>query len=158
MKTNFLFPNRLKKIGWFFLIPSSLLLMSILLSDWSQDYMQINVFTLIGNEGLDSTKYFSTVKNSVLDDILMLVFIISGLLVAFSKEKIEDEMVAKIRLDSLVWATYANYSLLILAIIFIYGAPFFTVMLINMFALLIFFIIRFHWMLYKNSKISPDEE
>ena len=43
------------------------------------------------------------------------VLMLTGLvLFAFSKEKIEDEQIAQLRLDSLQWAVYLSYILLIL--------------------------------------------
>ncbi len=54
---------------------------------------------------------------------------ISGIILAFSKEKIEDEMITSIRLKSLVYTTYFIFSLLILGEIFIYGLPFLNVIM-----------------------------
>ena len=73
------------------------------------------------------------------------------------KEKTEDEFIAMIRLESLVWATYINYGVLILALIFVYDIPFFWVLVFNMFTTLIFFIIRYNWAL-NNSKKSIENE
>ena len=67
-------------------------------------------------------------------------------------------MVSKIRLESLVWATYVNYACLLFCILFIYGLPFFNIMVYNMFTLLLIFIIRFHWMLFQNNTLAGDEE
>ena len=97
-------------------------------------------------------------ENNFIDEILTTLFIVCGLIFAFSKEKIEDEMVSKIRLESLVWATYVNYGVLLFCVIFIYGLSFIQVMQYNMFTLLLFFIIRFHWTLYKNSKLATYDE
>ena len=76
----------------------------------------------------------------------------------FSKEKDEDEFIAKMRLESLVWATYVNYSILLLALIFVFGIAFFWVMAANMFTLLFFFIIRFHWVMTRARKNLADYE
>jgi hypothetical protein len=87
-----------------------------------------------------------------------LLLIIGAILIAFSKEKFEDEFISKIRLESLVWAIYLNYAVLILAIIFIYDMTFFWVIVLNMFTLLFFFIFRFNWALIKSKKQIRDEE
>jgi hypothetical protein len=85
------------------------------------------------------------VKNNVFDELIGLLLIAGGLFIAFSKEETEDEFIAKIRLESLVWATYFNYAILMLSVIFVYGMSFFGVLVFNMFTLLLFFIIRFNW-------------
>ena len=78
--------------------------------------------------------------------------------IAFSKEKNEDEFINKIRLDSLVWATYVNYIVLIISTIFVYEFTYLWVMIINMLTTLIFFIIRFNWQLIKLKKAMSHEE
>jgi hypothetical protein len=93
-----------------------------------------------------------------LDEISGLLLIIGGLLIVSSKAKSEDEFISKIRLESLLWATYVNYFILILTIIFIYDLIFFWILVFNMFTVLIFFIFRFNWVLYKSKKQIRDEE
>ena len=159
MKTNFLFPNAFKKPSLLLLVLSCIGLVFVLnFNDDEAVKIQTNVFALMNDEGFKGPFYFQWTKNNILDEIAMTLFIVSGLIFAFSKEKIEDEMVAKIRLESLVWATYVNYGVLLCCILFIYGLPFLNVMMYNMFTLLLFFIIRFHWMLYKNNTLSDHEE
>ena len=102
--------------------------------------------------------FFSITENNILDEIIGLLLIIGALLIAFSKEKSEDEFISKIRLESLVWATYINFAILIFTIIFIYDMIFFWVLVFNMFTVLIFFIIRFNWALYKSKNQIKDEE
>ncbi|WP_442787693.1 hypothetical protein [Flavobacterium suncheonense] len=159
MKTNFLFSNAFKKPSLLVLVLSFLGLVFVLnFNDDEAVQWQANVFALMNDEGFKGPFYFRWIQNNILDELVMLLFIASGLVFAFSKEKTEDEMVAKIRLESLVWATYLNYGILAFCIIFIYGLPFVNVMLYNMFTLLIFFIIRFHWMLHKSTKFAENEE
>ncbi|HSD13251.1 MAG TPA: hypothetical protein VLB74_01240 [Flavobacterium sp.] len=159
MKTKFLFPHRFKKIGWLLFIPFAILSLISLCTTLELNFLNVNVFCFIHNSfSRSGTIYFGFVENNITDEILMGGLIIGGLLTAFSKEKNEDEMVEKIRLESLVWATYFNYAMLLISIIFIYGESFFTALLVNIASLLIFFIVRFNWMLYKTNKISTDEE
>jgi len=78
--------------------------------------------------------------------------------VSFSKEKNEDEFIAEIRLSSLLWAVCVSYTLLLVAFLFVYGSPFFEVMIYNMFTVLIIFIVRFNYILYKNTRTVSDEK
>ena len=81
-----------------------------------------------------------------------------AMFVGFSKEKREDEFIAKLRLSSLLWAVWVNYVLLLFAFLFVYGTSFLTVMIYNMFTVLIIFIVRFNYILYKNAKSVSDEK
>jgi len=121
--------------------------------------IKTKVFAVVADTGLlGGSEWFNWVENSIVDEILFILLIASGLVYAFSKEKTEDEMVSKIRLDSLVWATYFNYIIILLCYMFLYGFAFLNVMMVALFSHLLFFIIRFRWMMYKQNKLSYDEE
>lgn len=162
MKTNYLLPNHFKLIGWIILIPSLILGILFLIFKFEPNFLNIKLFAFFAEESIGffstSKEYFTFVKTNALDEIIALSLIISALFVAFSKEKDEDEFISKIRLESLVWATYVNYAILFFSIIFIFGMPFFWVMVCNMFTILIFFIIRFNWLIYKSKKIVKNEK
>ena len=53
------------------------------------------------------------------DDVEYLSLVIGLLLIAFSKEQIEDEQIAQLRADSLQWAIYVNYCIFIICNLFL---------------------------------------
>lgn len=161
MKTHFLFPNQFKIIGWLLFVPSFIFSVLATIFKWSIDqYLEIKVFAIYSDEFLKSNsgKFFHLINNSISDELLTFTLIIGGILIGFSKLKNEDEMIGKIRYESLVWATYFNYGLLLFFTAFFYGISFLNVLFYNTFALLVFFIIRFHYMIYKLNKQNSDEE
>ena len=158
MKTNYLFPNRFKKIGWFLFIPGIILGIGYLIFQSEIGLFNTKVFAIAEEVLFSDTTFFSILENNVLDEITSILLIIGALLIAFSKEEIEDEFISKIRLESLVWATYINYAILILAIIFVYNMTFLWVLVFNMFTLLVFFLIRFNWALYKSKNQIGNEK
>ncbi|GAA0758449.1 hypothetical protein [Psychroflexus lacisalsi] len=159
MKLNFLFPNEFKKIGWIILIPSAIIGLVTLIYNYEPTFLDFNVPAIfIDKFSLsDEKQLFGTVSNNILNEILGILIIISSLLVAFSKENVEDEYISKIRLESLVWAVYFNYGILIFSFLLIYDFSFLWVMIFNMFTVLLFFIIRFNWQISKL-KISAYHE
>jgi hypothetical protein len=78
-------------------------------------------------------------------------------LFAFSKEKIEDEQIMQLRRDSLQWAVYFNYVVLIATLIFTEHMEIGHIMLLNMWTLLLFFIIRFQWGIFRNNLSAKRE-
>lgn len=154
MSTNYLFPNRYKKIGWMLLIPASIAGLTTLFLDYSPSYLDFRVPALFIDELITKNHIFGLTNNNILNEILGVLTILGFLFVAFSKELIEDEFIAKIRLESLVWATYVNYSILIISFITIYDFSFFWVMVFNMFTTLIFFITHFNWQLSKLKTVT----
>jgi hypothetical protein len=158
MKTNYLFPSVFKKIGWFLFVASIVLGIFYFVKNSEPEFLNVAVFAIAEQPLLNKTAYFSFTSNNIFDEIIGLLLIIGSLFIAFSKERFEDEYISKIRLDSLVWAVYINYIVLILSIIFVYDFIFFWVLVFNMFTILIFFIVRFNWAMYKSKKLLRNEE
>jgi len=161
MKTSYLFPYRFKKISG--IVFWTILIITIYgFLDYNaiieNDFFYFKVFAVADTSFLTEKVIFGVTKNYILDEILFFLLIVSGLIYAFSKEKIEDEMVSKIRLESLVWATYFNYISILLCYMFLYGFAFLNVMMIALFSHLLFFIVRFRWMMYKQNKSLSYEE
>ena len=64
MKTQFLLPNKYKVVGWFLLIPSFIIGMFLLFSNYDFDAnFRINVFAVLSDKILSPTKYFHFVEN-----------------------------------------------------------------------------------------------
>jgi hypothetical protein len=78
-------------------------------------------------------------------------------LFAFSKEKIEDEQIMQLRRDSLQWAVYFNYVVLIATLIFTEHLEIGHIMMLNMWTLLLFFIFRFQWAIIRNNWSAKKE-
>jgi hypothetical protein len=157
MKHTLLLPNRYKKIGWSILIPSFIIGVYFMISNnyeptWLNGKM-LSIFPIFPND-----KHFSIVDVNFARTITGILFIVGGLLVGFSKEKNEDEFIEKLRLSSLQWAVLVNYILLIVTFLFVYDIAFLSVMVYNMFTILIIFIVRFNFILYRNSKFKANEK
>lgn len=158
MKINYLFPNKYKRIGFLVLIPTFIIGIIFIFTGYTPDLLELKVPTIYTKELMGKEYFFSLIENNILDEILCSLIIISLLFIAFSKEKTEDELIYKIRLESLLWATYVNYSILLFSILFIYDWSFFWVIIINMFTLLFIFIIRFNYHILKFKKSAYNEE
>ena len=159
MKTHFLFPYKFKIIGWILFIPSLIFGIYTWISNYDYDvYFRRKVFAIICDPVADKTKYLKVIANGMLDELILCSIIIGGILVVFSKLKNEDELISKIRYESLVWSTYFNFAIIIVATLFIYDFAYFNVLIGNIFSILFFFIIRFHFMIYKLNKTYRDDE
>lgn len=159
MKTHFLFPNKFKTLGWILFIPAFVITLIISIMNINvENTLNINVFALANDEIFGQHEFFSVIKNSIVDELLLFGLIIGGVLIGFSKLKIEDEFTSKIRYESLVWATYLNYGLILFFTAFVFGMSYLNVLFYNTFTLLLFFIIRFHYQIYKLNKASKHDE
>ena len=158
MKLDYLLPHRFKRIGLMILIPFIFLGLFVVDQDIEPEFFNCKVPAIFVDEIIGESFVFGITENNILNEIIGVVLIISFLMVAFSKEKQEDELIAKIRLESLVWATYVNYAVLLFSMLFVYGLSFLWVMIFNMFTILLFFIIRFNWQVKKLNKTMSYEE
>lgn len=158
MNIKYLFSNKYKNMGWMILIPAVVIGLYSILTNYEPEFLDFELLAIINTPFMGETQYFDWIKNNILNEIVGILTILGLILIAFSKEKKEDEFITKIRLESLVWAVYVNYIILALSFLFIFEFTFLWVMLLNMFTILIFFIIRFYWQLNKLKRISRDEE
>ncbi len=153
-----LLSHRYKKIGWLILIPAAILGLISVYEGFNRNWFQTKVFAIANDNSTLDSQYFNFALTNITNTVFGVLFIIGAMLVSFSKEKNEDEFIANVRLSSLLWAVCVNYILLLICFVFVYGTPFLSVMLYNMFTVLIIFIIRFNYLLYKNSKRAFDEK
>ena len=158
METKLLLPNKFKLIGWCLLIPATILGLILIFTNYYAFPLKVKVFAIFNEEILGDKQSFSFIETNITNTIVGVLFIVGAMFVSFSKEKREDEFIAKLRLSSLLWSVWVNYILLLLGFLFIYGAAFFSVMMYNMFTVLIIFIVRFNYLLHKSSKSVPDEK
>lgn len=129
MKRIYLFPNRLK-IPALVIFVISLILIILHYSDITTE-INATVFVFVSDTFTSTANKtcFAFDNQNIYNEILDCTFFISGIILAFSKEKVEDEMITFIRLKSLVYTTYFIFVLLILSEIFIYGIPFLNVIM-----------------------------
>jgi len=156
MKIKFLFPYKCKKIGWLISVPTFIFMLVQMNTDFTFGFLNYQASSTTKISG-DHEFLFNLQSHNFTADLTGLLLIGSLLLLAFSKEKYEDERILKIRLESLVWAVYVNSVLLMLAIIFFYDMLFLNVMVYNICTTLILFIARFNLVMFfdrRNAKME----
>lgn len=143
---SFLFPNAVRLPAGLLFFPTLVVGFLSLSFNWEPSIFNSTLPAILpgisGESGL-----FESSTNNLWDEFIAVIAVISGVLFAFSKNKVEDEMIRHLRMESLVWATYINYMVLLLSIILVYDIVFFWVLIFNMYTILIIFSLRFHWKL-----------
>ncbi|QTY26578.1 hypothetical protein [Flavobacterium sp. CS20] len=144
MKT-YLFPNSVKLWAWLLLCIGIIGGISVTVFEFEPEIFDLKVLSLYSTDDFFSQNngFFKWIEQNIFDDICGIFIIIGGVMLGFSKEKIEDEFIMQLRLSSLALAVYVNYGILLLAFLLVLGFDFFTVMVYNMFTLLLIFIIIF---------------
>ncbi|MDF2932714.1 MAG: hypothetical protein K0R36_2045 [Chryseobacterium sp.] len=151
MNTLQLFPNHFKKIGWFIFIPS--LILGILSLTDVFDFPDVTL-PVFYNSGFplsnEESGFFKNTEIDFLPNLFGMLIIIGGIMVGFSKEKIEDEYISSLRLKSVFWSLIATYFIVMLLFLTIFGSLFFTAMILIMFLPLVLYVFRFNYLLLKK--------
>lgn len=103
-----------------------------------------NTENVFGSDG------FRWIENGLVNEILIALIIISGLINSFSREQYEDELIGKLRMESLTLSLYLNYGLILIANFLIYELTFIYVLVFNLVTILLFFNLIFKYKLYQH--------
>lgn len=131
MKT-LLFPHRFQKVGWVIFALAAALGVYICVTGFE--------------------------ASPAMNNIALIGIVVGGLLATCSREKVEDEMISHIRLNSLLIALYINYALLIVSALVTYDLDFLQVMIYQMFTILLIFMVVFRYRVWRTQKGASDEE
>jgi hypothetical protein len=143
MKSHFLFPYWCRYLGW------GLVIAHVPLSMIGRMNGMVNPLdNAPGNTSLFTGEHLFFISTTLL-------MALGLFLVAFASEKIEDEQIWHIRLDSLRWAIYINYLILIISLVFINDTA--HILELNLWVPLIFFIIRFRWVIFRLNRSLSQE-
>lgn len=156
MKKTFLLPHSFKKVGWAILIPTFIigLLMFIDGCNGFPSYLLTGV--------PKSSRLYeildSTVMGHVLNNIAIIGICMGSLFVACSREPIEDELITQVRLNSLLIALYLNTVFIVVSALCFYELDYLYVMIGNIFAVLLVFLVVYEVKLWRLKKSMDYEE
>lgn len=159
-KNGLLLPHRLKVWGWILTIPSLVTGIWFMAENSAAEYdlFDFEILAVVG-EGEDGffggdPALFVWMNNNLLDELVGALLMIGLLLLCFTREKTEDEYIARIRSESFQWAVFVQMVLYLVALLTIYGLPFWTFMLINLYLLPIVFVVRYYYKMYQLNRLS----
>lgn len=84
----------------------------------------------------------------------MVITLVGLLMIAFSREKREDEYVSMVRLRALQVSVYVNYVVLIVSCILFYDLGFLMVMEFNLFTIPVLFILVYNYLLNIKPRLN----
>ncbi len=154
-RTRFLLPAKFRFAGSIFFIAGIITGVFRFYLGIKPKILDAKVFAVY-SEYLDE-KYLKLVTNNLGEEIT-LFFVLSGLfLIAFSKEKTENEMIKNIRYHSLIISFYVSFAFLLAAIFFTFGFAFLYMLILFSAIPMASYIVIFRYQLYqyrKNLKLT----
>lgn len=148
MTNIYLIPNRFRIAGIISILVGIVLTYMRFIAGFKPEYLNWKVFAIYTSFLED--KYFTLTTNNVSEEICGVLVLAGLFIIAFSKEKEENDRIQEIRLYSFLYSVYANIVITFLTFIFIYGIGFVAFTMLNMYLVLILYIIIFRYQLYKN--------
>ena len=149
---SYLFSNKFKKTSGVVFYLTSIIGLYFLVTGIIIDLFTLNVYSLFSESFSDLTYGGGWIENGLGDEIFTTIIIISGLINSFCKEKIEDELISKIRLESLTMSLFISYSLVIISTFLIYNLSYMYVLVFNLFIIPLLFNLIFRYRLYQHYK------
>ena len=150
MKNDLLLPNKCRKIGWVLLVPSVILLIAIMMYDFSIPFLKMS-------QPASKPGSFD-IKDYDMSNEVAIFLVFAGLfMIAFSKEKREDEYVASVRLKALQISVYVNYIVLVVGLFSFYGFSFLMILYANLFTILIIFIAVYSYKLHFRTGLKEEQ-
>lgn len=146
----FLLPNKFKIVGGIFLSIGIILAVFRFYYGIKPDFLHVSVFSIYST--FLETNYFSMIKNNISEEIVGLLILFGLCFMAFSKEKNENGAIQSIRLNVMFLSVIVNLALVGFTFLFVYGLAFAKIMVINLYSVLIIYIILFKVQLYANSQ------
>ena len=145
MKSNFLFPHKFRTIGWALFIPGFIIGVA-----WQLWQYEIPGFTL---KLRDENTLFQPAYENFTNELALALVVTGLLLTSFAREKVEDELIAKIRANSLYWAILVGA---LVRLVFVLSG-YFNAELFPPFALffvpLLIFKFRYHYLINRKDDI-----
>jgi hypothetical protein len=147
---SFLLPKGLRPLGFIFTAAGIILAIIRFYFGYKPELLKRNVFAIYSHY-LDS-KFMQVIKNQLLEEVAGVLLVLGIFLIAFTKEKDDDEKTNEIRLRAFFITTYLNVLFILISILFTFGLGFMYMAMINMVLWLIVYIISFRLLLSGHRK------
>jgi len=151
----FILPRSFRFVGILFFILGLILGVARFNYGFKPDLLDMKIFAFYSS--YIETKYMEIIRNNMCEEFTGF-FLIAGLfLIAFSREKDENEQKNKLRLKAFYIAAYVNFLFLLVSLFFTYGFAFVYMLMANMGISLFAYILAFRTLLWLNRSLSSDQ-
>lgn len=96
----------------------------------------------------EKNSFLDTAEEDFTNEVALTLTIVGLLILAFTRERDEDERVRLIRLEAFRWSILVNFIIVLIGNWVLYGGSFFWLMTFNLFTPLVVFLLRFYYVLY----------
>lgn len=154
-KTIFLLPRNFRFVGLFFLVSGFIAGVARFYFGFKPKFLTIDFFSLYSYY-LDE-KFMQTVRNNFGEEITGFLIITGLFMIAFAREKTENELIGIIRMRAFFYSFYLNFLFLLVALLFTFGFAFIYMLMFNMGFGLLAFITVFQILLFRHRRKNLND-
>ena len=152
-KMTFLLPRNFRFLGILFFIIGLILGIARFKYGFKPDALDLDTFAVYSS--YLETKFMQVVRNNFGEEIAGILMVVGLFLMAFAREKTENELTSRLRLKSFFIAAYINFAFLLAAFLFTFGMAFVYMLMLNMGMGLLVYTGAFRFLLYLNPVEHP---
>jgi hypothetical protein len=153
MKNSLLIPSKYKVIGWIIFLGFCILGFFCLTKEF-----RIPGFQIYSLKNINENSPITFADYNLTNEFAILGITIGLLMIVFSKERIDDEYIAVLRLKSLQWAVLVSYVILLAINFCFYGLSFLMILVYNIWTIPIVFLAKFNYSLQRLRKERFSDE
>ena len=98
------------------------------------------------------TKVFATFKTNVIDEIILLLYVVGFFLISFTKEKDEKRCLKVVRRRALNKTIFAYLVWLLVTVSFVFGNAYIVTLILNLIIPFLFYLVFFYYLKNKELK------
>jgi len=147
---SFLLPKGLRPLGFILAAAGIILAFIRFYFGYKPELLKRNVLAIYSHY-LD-LKFMQVIKNQLIEEVAGIFFMLGIFLIAFTKEKDENEKTNEIRLRAFFIAAYLNVLFVLISLLFTFGMGFMYMVMVNMAFWLIAYIVSLRLMLAGHRK------
>lgn len=148
MKNNIiLLPGSLRVPGYISLAAGILLLVLRYSFNYKPDFLELKFFAIYIH--YINAKYFTLISHQMIEEIGGVLLIAGLFFIAFSREKVENEVINQLRLKTFYISSYFNLIYILISILFFYGFGFVGALTFFAVGWLVIYILVFRYLVYR---------
>ena len=153
-----------KRVGWVLFVPFAIMGLILIFghNEWLPA-LPCKVIALFNgpewatDKTVGPSPIVQIITDNMIEEVIIFGLAIALALIAFSREKDEDEFIEHLRAKSLVWSLKVNMALILVATLFLYNSNFMAFTWIYLFGVPLLFAIKFEVELYCFRHQSDEE-
>jgi hypothetical protein len=151
-KITFLLPRSFRFVGILFFTLGIILGIARFRYGFKPDMLDMKIFAFYSS--YLETKYMEFVRNNMSEEVTGFLLITGLFLIAFSRERIEIELMNRLRLKAFFIAAYLNFIFLLVSLFFTYGFAFVYMIVANMGFSILAYILVFQILLRQRQQLE----